>query len=426
MVFIPVTVYTLDRAYTSSLEEAKYNELKLMNLALISAFEFEDSEPMMPEFLYDEQLNLPGSGYTAMIVIDNHIIWQSASALDVAIDSIYLAPPVGAESFNTNVTSLDPHHTPYFVYAFSAEFESGDTYVPVNFYVFNDEASFSTERKTFLTMVWQYLILLGVGLIFMLMLGMRKVLAPVTLLINEIQATSKGQNAQLSHDYPPEFTPLKHSINQLLKTEAQQRQRYKNSLGDLAHSLKTPLAVALGTPGLPSEAKDSLNQINNLIQRQLKRATAGSSGWDKPVPIAPEVKRLFNALSKVYRDKSLSFQLSGSEGEFYGDKTDLMELLGNILDNACKAATRTIKVLIEQNQHWTNVIIDDDGPGIHARQSEEIISRGTRLDTYSEGQGIGMAVVADLLAIYEGQLAIETNLNKGARIIIRLPRKHQD
>ena len=419
-IFIPVTVLTLSKAYTSSLLQAKYNELKLMNLAMISVFEFEDGESLMPQMLYDEQLNLPDSGYVGAISVNNQLVWQSASSVYTVFDSLMTTPAIGDEVFVPQY-ALDDSGSEYFAYAFTAEFDNGDQYMPVSFYVFNDRRDFLHERDAFLRSVWQYLGALGAGLLVVLIIGMNTLLKPVRLLIGEIQQASGGNQTQLTEDYPPEFTPLKQSINQLLAGEAEQRERYKNSLGDLAHSLKTPLAVALGTAALPDSAKEPLQQIDTLIKRQLKRASAGASAWSQGKPVMPVVQQLIAALNKVYRDKNLTLSASGDEGLFFGDKTDLMEILGNLMDNACKAARSEVVVSVRQLSRQTELHIDDDGPGIPAEQVERLLNRGQRLDAYTDGQGIGMAVVTDLLTAYKGKLTINRATLGGASIKVTLP-----
>lgn len=420
--FIPVTVLTLDKAYTTSLTQAKFSELKLMSLALISAFELDGDIPYMPELLYEEQLNLPDSGYVGLIQFRDKTVWQSASALHYTIANPPPAPKVGEDTFLQHFAAgFDDKHE-YFAYAFTAEFASTNDFEPVHFYILNDKQEFNTEREAFLTTVWRWMLLLSLGLVLLLVFGVNVVLAPVRVLIEEIQRTSKGEQKQLAHPYPPEFSGLKQSINQLLQSEAEQRSRYKNSLGDLAHSLKTPLAVANGTQALPDEAREALTQINQLVERQLKRASAGKSGWQAAVPIKPVVEKLVSALSKVYRDKDLSFSITDPNHiQFHGDNTDLMEMLGNLMDNACKAANSEVQVSLFKHGNWIGFHIDDDGPGIPEAKTQQMLQRGERLDTYTEGQGIGMAVVSDLVAIYEGKLAIEKAELGGARITLTFP-----
>lgn len=412
-IFIPATVFTLSQAYTTSLEDAKYNELKLMNLGMISVFEIEENSVFMPDMLYNDQLNLPDSGYQGVIKIGDRIVWKSASSVETTMSVLPHSPTLGSEQFLTDF-SLSQNSEERFAYSFTAEFDNGVDYIPVSFFIFNNKIDFTHNRALFLSTVWRYLGALGIVLLFLLIVGMNTLLKPVRKLLQEISQTSSGEQKRLVANYPSEFTPLQKSINQLLNAEEQQRQRYKNSLGDLAHSLKTPLAVSLGTDGLPTNARVAMQQIDALIQRQLKRAAAGASGWTEGIAIAPVANQVVNALCKVYRDKHLKFAVTGDQGLFYGDTTDLMEIIGNLMDNACKAAIQHIKVSIKQLPQQSELIIEDDGAGIPQDQIERLLTRGQRLDTYTEGQGIGMAVVTDLVGAYNGKLDITTSPLGGA------------
>ncbi len=422
MVFVPVTVLTLDRAYTSSLMQAKLSELRLMGLALVSAFELDGEVPVMPELLYEEQLNLPDSGYVGMIAYRGNVVWQSASALNYQIESPPPAPQVGEEAFHdTFHPGFDSEHT-YFSYVFTAEFAGTNSFEPVHFYILNDKTAFAQERDAFLSTVWRGMLILSAGLLVLLIIGMNVVISPVRKLISEIRETAQGNQASLSRHYPSEFDGLKTSINQLIDSESEQRTRYKNSLGDLAHSLKTPLAVAMGARPLSPEGIEALTQIDTLIQRQLKRATAGQRSWQAAIEVSPVLDKIIAAMRKVHQQAGLTISVSCSpDCRFKGDETDLLEMLGNVIDNACKAAGRKVWVRGTTTHPWTKIVVEDDGPGISESDKQRLLSRGERLDSYSEGQGIGMAVVSDLLAIYGGQLRIGRSEHGGARIEMRLP-----
>ena len=421
VIFLPVTAYVLEEAYATSLTQAKVDELKLMNLSLISEFELSEAGIQMPDLLYDEQLNLPDSGFVGIIALDNEIVWQSASSLGAPDYTQLPAPPVGKTVFEKNYR-LQSDKADHFLYAYTAEFARGDDFIPVQFYVLNNTSAFAAKRALFLETVWKGLAGLGVLLLLIVSAGHVLILAPVRTLIAEIKRASDGRQEQLTAHYPKEFDGLKKSINQLITTESHQRSRYKNSLGDLAHSLKTPLAVALGTTGLPDAAKDAMEQINVLIQRQLKRATAGAKGWQAPVSVKQVSEKLTRSMMVIYRHKSLAVDTEAEPDTlFFGDETDLFEVLGNLLDNACKAADKKVRVCARTLHNATVIIVEDDGPGIPVAQQQALLGRGARLDTYTEGQGIGMAVVSDLVDIYQGQIIIEDSEWGGASIQVRLP-----
>jgi two-component system sensor histidine kinase PhoQ len=239
----------------------------------------------------------------------------------------------------------------------------------------------------------------------------------------QIRLAEKGQLKRVDQTYPPELEKLKNSINHLLDSEQQQRTRYKNSLSDLAHSLKTPLAVLSGNTQLPEDAKDPLQQIDNQIQRQLKRAVAGaSSAFEQNILLAPVADKLVNAMGKVYADKNLDIQTHIQEQtQFKGDMTDLMEILGNLIDNACKAARGKVQLTATQQEQQLSINVDDDGQGIPEDKRHSLLQRGTRLDSYKEGQGIGMAVVTDLVSAYQGKLEISDSTLGGACIKLTFP-----
>ena len=160
-IFTPVSVFVLDEAYTDSLTQAKMSELRLMNLGLLSAFELDGDVPYMPEILYEEQLNLPGSGYLGLIVFRDQVIWQSASALEYTLSPPDLITQVGNEAFVEHYSTHFDTQGDYFAYAFTAEFASSADFEPVHFYIFNDKSHFSEERGTFMSTVWQWLAMLA-------------------------------------------------------------------------------------------------------------------------------------------------------------------------------------------------------------------------------------------------------------------------
>lgn len=186
--------------------------------------------------------------------------------------------------------------------------------------------------------------------------------------------------------------------------------------------MKTPLAVASGNSNLPTEVKDSLQQIDRIIKRQLKRASAGKSGWQQAIDVLPVLHKLADAMDKVYQEKALTIEIEMDDNlQFKGDETDFMELCGNLLDNACKAARGRIVISAETSGGWLTINVEDDGPGIPDDKKVLLLERGTRLDTYTEGHGIGMALATDLVSIYEGRMLIKDSALGGARIVIQFP-----
>lgn len=415
--FIPLTAITLEKGFTDSLTQSMLEQLRVQSLTLISEFEMREGKPDMPEQLFNDKLNIPGSGLYAFIKLDNKIVWQSLSTLNWLEQPFLNEPNVGEEVFipNFNVVS------DYFMFAYTAEFDTLEDFVPVSFFIVQDKRMFEKERQTFATTLWNWLGLVAVFLLIVLIISLHMALSPINTLITQIKQAEKGEIERLDQPYPPELEKLKNSINHLLDTEAQQRSRYKNSLSDLAHSLKTPLAVLSGNQALPNSAQEPLNQIDSIIQRQLKRAVAGSgSGWEQAEPVLPTAEKLQSAMTKVHADKALDVALEiKQDSAFKGDKTDLMEILGNLMDNACKAARHRVVVTASMpRQDCLSICVEDDGPGIAKEHREALLHRGKRLDSYKEGQGIGLAIVADLVEAYHGKMEISDSELGGARITL--------
>ena len=418
VIFIPLTAITLEKAFNNSLTQSMQQQLRIQNLTLISEFEFDQNQAVMPELLFNDQLNVPDSGVYAFVVHNNKIVWKSQSTLNWLQQPEFIPPAIGTEEFIEEFT-LGTH---YFLFAYTAEFEAQQDYQPVSFFILQDKRIFDSEKAKFAHSLWYWLGLIALLLLVLLLASLNAALLPINRLNQQIKLAESGELRRIDQQYPPELTKLKNSINHLLNSEEQQRARYKNSLSDLAHSLKTPLAVLAGNRQLPEDAREPIQQINLLIQRQLKRAVIGAnSGWEQAIVVKPVLTKLVNALQKVYLDKNLSIDMQyvQNDARFFGDTTDLMEILGNILDNACKAAKQQIRLSCVTTNQWLQLGIEDDGPGIPADKRVLLLERGQRLDSYTEGQGIGMAVVADLVSAYQGQLNIEDSELGGASIVLK-------
>ena len=224
------------------------------------------------------------------------------------------------------------------------------------------------------------------------------------------------------------------NLNALLEGERTRIRRYRDTLGNLAHSLKTPLAVmrqALGAGDTVS--KEALNveidRMSGIIEHQMKRA-ATSGGvllGQAPVDVAPIVSELRVALLKVYGEKDMSLEMLVAPGaQFIGDRADLTELLGNLLDNACKwcRSRVQIEVGIEEDAGTRGALrlaIDDDGPGIAENDRAKVLERGGRADEATPGHGIGLSMVHDTVALYGGTMRIDSSKLGGARFELRLP-----
>jgi two-component system, OmpR family, sensor histidine kinase PhoQ len=262
------------------------------------------------------------------------------------------------------------------------------------------------------------------------------VLSPVRRLEREIHEVEEGRVDVLGEGYPRELSGVATNLNALLVGERKRVQRYRDTLGNLAHGLKTPLAVMQTTLSKSHESPANvaafgveIDRMRDIIAHQLKRAAAsgGALLGQAPVDVAGVATDLRSALLKVYANKDLSIELAiERESQFIGDRGDFTELLGNLVDNACKFCRSRVRVTVAVDseagaRERLTLCIDDDGPGISEENRSRVLQRGVRTDESVPGQGLGLAMVHDTVDLYGGALSIETSPLGGARFVVRLP-----
>ena len=241
-----------------------------------------------------------------------------------------------------------------------------------------------------------------------------------------------GARERLSDEHPRELLRLTGSLNRLLDSERQQRERYRHSLDDLAHSLKTPLSVLQGATEVIAAKPENREQVHILqaqIERmsqqigyQLQRASLRKSGLVRHrVLLAKVVDNLCDALDKVYRDKQVDVQRQFDAWlEIPMERAALLELLGNLLENAYRLCLGQVRISAAIADGACHLCVEDDGPGVPVDQRERILRRGERLDAQHAGQGIGTAVVKDIIESYDGELFLEDSELGGAAFHVRL------
>lgn len=270
----------------------------------------------------------------------------------------------------------------------------------------------------------------------LLWLAARWSLKPIGRLAAEVKALESGQRDSLSASPPQELRGLVSNLNLLLTSERQRSTRYHTTLSDLTHSLKTPLAVLQSTLRSLRGAKQMqideaepimLEQISRISQQvgyYLHRASlqADQNLLNRELhAVAPLVDNLCSALNKVYQTKGVDITVDLSpEITFFGDPNDLMEILGNVLDNACKYCLEFIQVTASQSETALTIVIDDDGPGIPRARRELIFQRGHRADTLRPGQGIGLSLAREIVEKYQGSIEVGSSFLGGASMKIIL------
>ncbi|MGL4315230.1 MAG: sensor histidine kinase [Pseudomonas sp.] len=278
---------------------------------------------------------------------------------------------------------------------------------------------------------------LGGGALLLILLAqrytVRSALRPLERVRQQIAQLQQGRRSELDSAVPMELEPLVTQINRLLAHTEDSLKRSRNALGNLGHALKTPLAVLVSLANreelqahgeLRSSLREQLAQIEQRLARELGRARlAGEVLPGAHFDCAEELPALFATLGMIH-SRGLQLDWQAAPGlSLPWDREDLLELLGNLLDNACKWADERVQLHVTAEAGGYCLCVDDDGPGIVAARREEVMGRGTRLDEQVAGHGLGLGIVRDMVEAWSGQLSLEDSPLGGLRVLIRLPRR---
>lgn len=257
-------------------------------------------------------------------------------------------------------------------------------------------------------------------------------LKPLERMEQACRQLEKGDIEQLPDDVPEEVKPLANEINRLANVMQQRLVCSRNALGNLAHALKTPLALLSQLMedkgnGLDSESRQqacsSVSMIQSIINRELKRARlAGPTSGGQIFRLNDEIPDMVELLKKIYADKHLQYTTTLKQNEIrFGDREDMLELLGNLLDNASKWAKQHVRLTVALNSEL-HITIEDDGPGIPATVQDSLTIRGSRYDESVQGHGLGLSIVQDIINQYGGNIRFSTSADLGGlKIDILLP-----
>lgn len=295
-----------------------------------------------------------------------------------------------------------------------------------------DKNELAAAQRSFLSLLAASLAALGVILIIAMSVFIRLALRPIDELGRGLQAIHGGTSRALAGSFPDEVQPVVDDLNRLIHFQDAAVDRAKTHASDLAHGLKTPLAVlaALGRQSrregrgdIGESIDEQVTQMQRQVDRVLARARAGIAaavGRDS-IAAAPVAQKVSNALMRLPDEKSLKWTIDLSpSARFPGDENDLTELLGNLLDNARKWARSEIKFLIRDVKDELVISVEDDGPGMSEQQASQI-SRGLRWDESQPGTGFGLAITRDLAEGYRGSFDLDRSPLGGLRAIVTVP-----
>lgn len=426
-ILLGFSAFMLDLAFRKSLVAAEQDRLNGQIYLLLAAADLVDNKLLLPEQLTEPLFGQLNSGLYAFIVdVEGGEIWRSLSAgvLGIEIEQETEIDP-GSIQFKPYILN----GREYYLFSFDVAYEKEDGASELfRFSVLHLQQGIQSELFAYRKQLWW---LLG-GLAFLLLITqawiMRWGLRPLEVVARDLKVVEQGKAATLEGSYPGEIQPVVENLNRVLKTERTQRERYKNTLSDLAHSLKTPLAILRGTLEQPTEnvkrqVDEQITRMDQIISHQLQRAVIGNqSQAGQQIDVLKLVRRIGDALAKAYQDKKIDLDIVAEQvSYFYGAESDLMEVLGNILDNAYKYCDGRVLVSISSDNKELKICMADDGSGVDDLSKEQILQRGARADTVQPGQGLGLAIATDIISSYKGGLSVTRSKLGGAEFIVVLP-----
>ncbi|HET6545997.1 MAG TPA: ATP-binding protein [Rhodanobacteraceae bacterium] len=437
--FLGLAFFALDRAFYDAAESALRDRLQGYMYAYLAASDTTRAGSLIPpEVGPDPRFDRPATTGLYAGIVGTRILgakdnqWRSASALGRALPFDRQLPR-GAVRFE------GPVKTPagdLFVLSQGVDWTTGKHELHLTFHVAEDVGALQRQVGIYRRTLLAWLGGLGVLLLLLLLAVLRWSLAPLRKVASDLVKVERGGQQRLGSQYPWELSGLATSLNNFIDAERDRLQRYRNTLSDLAHSLKTPLAVMRsqlesGTGGdqLRWTVLEQVGRMDEIVAYQLSRAaTSGHQTFAAPLPVEPFAEEIVLSLEKVYASKGILCEFDiDPAARFHGEQGDLMELLGNLLENAFKWARHRVMLSARvlpaagTRRPGLEMVFEDDGPGVDERQIEHLLQRGVRGDERTQGHGIGLAIVQDILKAYRGELDVTRSpALEGARFVVHI------
>ncbi len=433
--FLGLVGLTLSQANNERALSVLQQRLQNFAIAYITNFDVNRYGKLLPpDTSPDPNFLRPGSGLYAVAQGEHGYHWESSSAIGRDFSFLKMLAP-GVRQF-TGPVDTRMGRLYYFSYGVTLDTMEKKS-VPLTVTVAQTEDQFEGENAGYRRTLVIWLSILGVMLIVLQLLLLRWSLTPLRKVASDMSRVERGDSERLDSQYPLELTGLTDRINVFIDNEREQRTRYRHTLADLAHSLKTPLAVIRSQ--LESSQGDELarrhgvldqvRRMDDLVAYQLSRAaTSGRQTFASAVPIAGHAEDLVQGLEKVYAAKNVLCEFDiDDDAAFYGEQGDLLELLGNLLENAFKWASHRVLLVVKAQpsagrpRAGLQISVEDDGPGIATDQIDKLLQRGVRGDERVQGHGIGLSIVQDIVHAYRGELVVDRSPEfGGARFSVRL------
>lgn len=395
----------------------------------------------------DVRFRQPNASVWAAVVSDGRVIWTSESAPDQARRAplqgfdfqkeggLFDQPGRGMFSF-----SEDPKVPHRLVLPVFSEADSTEDLEQSRAILIVAESSVdSLDRKAFLnSALWWGMLLSLLAILASQAMAARWTAAPLRRLERDLSNVKSGHTARLGRGYPREVNGVVVGFNELLDRETRQLISNRHAMDNLAHSLKTPLAVLRSVAETEPDSIrlrqtiiDQVARLDRQVAYHLSVAGRQGRAWSppsKPTPIEPVAQGVAQGLEKLYAEKGALCEFDGLEGAALAmEEGDLQEMLGNLLDNAFKWCERRVLLSVSKNNNMVVIEVADDGPGVPEDRIDDIRKRGRRADERLPGHGIGLAAVEDIVTLYAGRLEVGRNTELGgASFRIELPQPKVD
>lgn len=434
-----------DRSFKAAVRTGAAEQLRAVAYGLLAAAAERDGGLFFAEELGEPRLSQPNSGlYAYLESSSGATIWRSpsivASGSRLSEQSPVRQRPAPGEQIFSLAAPIagEPSR---FVLGYTVIWEALGT--EITFWVLVDEAPYRRQIVEFRRDA--ALGLLVAAAIFLAIQGiaLRWGLNPVRRMVSRLRGLEAGSRNDIGDDYPRELAALAHNLNRFIASEKANRDRYRNAMDNLAHSLKTPLAVLKNAVRELSERQaqlfeEHLARMESTVAHQLSRAAAVRPTISPAsVALMPMAARIARALERTGAPKRMAVELidaAASPALVRVDERDLMEMLGNLIENAFKYGRSRVRISASvspdsdaspdsegQQTPSATLLIEDDGAGIAPDKRELVLERGERADLETSGQGIGLAVVVELAAFYQGCLTLGDSDLGGAAVRLSLP-----
>lgn len=420
-VMLAIGGVVLALAFRSTVEQEFTNRLDALLKAMIAATDISpDGKVVLVRPLGDPRFDQVFSGWYWQVTEPDGRPVRSRSLWDSVI-----APVDGGPGLHTRRVA-GPNGEPLLVVERDLVFP--DAKGPVHVLVAGDLREVSAGVHRFDLLLASALGLMGVGMVIAVVIQVRYGLRPLREMAADLRAVRAGTRARLAGRYPREVAPLAAAMNGVLDKDAELIERARAHVGNLAHGLKTSLSIVAAEAGGGADKAvlaEQVRTMRRLIEHHLGRAAAVAGAGrtlGAGIAVRPVVEGLANALAKIFADRRPDIATDvAADVVFRGHREDLEEILGNLMENACKWSRGQVRVSAHDDGHRFVLTVEDDGPGLSPAEAAEAPRRGKRLDEKSPGWGLGLSIVSDLVQVNGGEMTFDRSGLGGLRVRIAIP-----